>query len=69
MVTSDQANNGQQVPSPSGDLATLLTQLPAGGAGDDAMRLVEIYESAERIYRGATRAGIPGIGSSATTHL
>jgi hypothetical protein len=54
--------------SPSQDLATILSNLPRGGAGDDAARLVEVYESAERVYRAASLAGTPAIGSSSSAN-
>jgi hypothetical protein len=56
-------------PSPSGDLTALLAKLPAGGVADSANRLVEIYESAERVYRDASSAGVGTAGSSASSNL
>lgn len=58
-----------QASSPSGDLATLLSTLPTGGVEDDVSRLVEVYEAAERVYRDASLAGMPVVGSSSSANL
>lgn len=54
----------EAVPSASQDLAQMLGQLPRGGESDDVSRLLSIYESVERVYRGASLAGTPTVGSS-----
>lgn len=59
----------EAAPSPSQDLAQMLDNLPRGGEGDDVSRLLSIYESAERVYRGASLAGTPAIGSSSSANL
>jgi hypothetical protein len=54
--------------TPSQDLATILSTLPRSGAEDDVTRLVEVYESAERVYRAASLAGTPVIGASSSAN-
>ncbi len=51
------------------DVATILSQLPGGGAEDDVMRFMDLYEAGERTYRASVRASSPTISSSATTSL
>jgi hypothetical protein len=55
--------------SPSADLAVILSTLPRSGAEDDVTRIVEVYESVERVYRGASLAGTPVIGASSSANL
>jgi hypothetical protein len=57
------------VPSPSADLATVLSTLPTSGTEDDVSRLIEVYESVERVYRDASLVGTPVIGASSSTNL
>lgn len=54
--------------TPGEDLAAMLGQLPACGAGDDVTRLMELYEVAERGYRSAAQAKSPRVGSSASAN-
>lgn len=50
------------------DVASILSRLPANGHDDYVTRVMDVYESAERQYRAALRAGAPKIGSSASTN-
>lgn len=51
------------------DLANILSTLPTRGAEDDVSRLMDVYESVERVYRGASTAGTPIIGASSSANL
>lgn len=56
-------------PTPSEDLAEVLSALPRSGVEDDVSRLMDVYEAAERVYRGASLAGTPVVGSSSSANL
>jgi len=55
-------------PTPSEDLATILSELQTGGSEDDVTRLMELYEVAERSYRAGVQASTPRVGSSASAN-
>ncbi len=55
-------------PTPSEDLATILSQLPTGGTEDDVTRVMELYELGERTYRAGVQASAPRVGSSASAN-
>jgi hypothetical protein len=59
----------EPTPSESADLASILNTLPTRGAEDDVSRLMDIYESVERVYREASAAGTPVIGASSSANL
>lgn len=56
------------LPPPSEDVATVLSTLPRQGVEDDVSRLIEVYESVERVYRAASLAGTPVIGASSSAN-
>jgi len=55
-------------PTPSQDLATILSQLPSSGAEDDVTRVIGIYEAGERNYRAAFLANSRNVSSSASSN-
>jgi hypothetical protein len=63
--------NGQREPmlSADRDLASILSALSRAGVEDDVSRLMDVYESVERVYREASAAGTPVIGASSSANL
>lgn len=62
--------------SPDKDLANLLSELPAAGVDDCAMRVLDVYERTMQVYQpseqshqSAVRSGRVGNGFSASTNF
>lgn len=68
MIEDVSTGSDAEASKASEDLATILSRLPRNGASDDVTRVVEVYESVERVYRAAAQAGTPTIIASSTTN-
>ena len=62
------SNDRESVPSADRDVANILSTLPTSGAEDDVFRLMNVYESVERVYREASAAGTPVVGASSSAN-
>lgn len=55
-------------PTPTEDIATILSKLPDSGAQDAVTLVMDLYETGERHYRAGMKAGALHVGSSASAN-